>query len=171
MTTKLRIFLYVFCVALPLDQLSKAWIASHLRQNFDRIPVIDGYFYITHVRNPGAAFGILQGGPEFLRVGFFIAVSILASILVLSFFRGLRAEDRYTSFCLGMIFSGAIGNLIDRLRFQEVIDFLHFRLWGNYSWPDFNVADSCIVVGVSLLALQLLFATSEPTSPPEVDSQ
>jgi signal peptidase II len=62
---------------------------------------------------------------------------------------------------LGLILGGAIGNLIDRVRFHEVVDFLHFRLWGGYSWPDFNVADSCIVVGVGVLVLELLATEGE----------
>jgi len=162
MTIKLRIFLAILCVALPLDQLSKAWIGSHLRVGLDRIPVIEGFFYITHVRNPGAAFGILQGGPDALRIGFFIGISLVAVVLVLTFLRNLHSQDRYAALCLGLILSGALGNLVDRIRFGEVIDFLHFILWRGYVWPDFNVADSCIVVGVSLLVLQLLFGAQAP---------
>jgi signal peptidase II len=160
MTTKLRIFLAVLAVGLPLDQLTKWWINANLTINFSKITVIDGFFYITHVRNPGAAFGFLRDADPSWRIGFFIGVSILASFLVLGFFRSIPEDDRYTAASLGLIFSGAVGNLIDRVRFHEVVDFLHFRLWQGYSWPDFNVADSCIVVGVGLLMLQMF---REPT--------
>ena len=158
MTAKLRIFLALIAVALPLDQLTKIWIDQNLRINLDRIEVIEGFFYITHVRNPGAAFGMLSNADPSWRVGFFIAISILASVLVISFYRSLDDDDRYSAASLGLIFAGAVGNLIDRVRYHEVIDFLHFRLWGSYSWPDFNVADSCIVVGVGLLMLHILIA-------------
>jgi signal peptidase II len=157
MTAKLRIFLAVLAIALPLDQLTKWWINANLTINFSKITVIDGFFYITHVRNPGAAFGFLRDADPSWRIGFFIGVSVLASFLVLGFFRSIPEEDRYTAASLGLIFSGAVGNLIDRVRFHEVIDFLHFRLWQGYSWPDFNVADSCIVVGVGLLMLQMFW--------------
>ncbi len=171
MTAKLRTFLAVIAVALPLDQLTKLWIDQNLRINFDRIEVIEGFFYITHVRNPGAAFGILSNADASWRVGFFIGISIVASILVVSFYRSLDAEDRYSAASLGLIFAGAVGNLIDRIRYHEVIDFLHFRLWHNYSWPDFNIADSCIVVGVGLMLLQVFFSSEEeeedPPSPQE----
>ncbi len=161
MTAKLRIFLAIISIALPLDQLTKLWINNNLKINFDRIEVIEGFFYITHVRNPGAAFGMLSDADPSWRVGFFIGISILASILVISFYRSLDADDRYSAVSLGLIFSGAVGNLIDRIRYHEVIDFLHFRLWQNYSWPDFNIADSCIVVGVGLLMLQVLLSSKE----------
>ncbi len=165
MTAKLRIFLAVVAVALPLDQLTKMWIDQNLRINLDRIEVIEGFFYITHVRNPGAAFGMLSNADASWRVGFFIGVSILASVLVISFYRSLDSDDRYSAASLALIFSGAVGNLIDRIRYHEVIDFLHFRLWHNYSWPDFNVADSCIVVGVGLLILHvLIFGGNEDAS-------
>ncbi len=170
MTTKLRIFLAVLAVALPLDQLTKWWINANLTINFSKITVIDGFFYITHVRNPGAAFGFLRDADPSWRIGFFIGVSVLASFLVLGFFRSIPEDDRYTATSLGLIFSGAVGNLIDRVRFHEVVDFLHFRLWQGYSWPDFNVADSCIVVGVGLLMLQMFWADPTQTDPTQADA-
>jgi signal peptidase II len=80
---------------------------------------------------------------------------------VLSFYRQLAPRDRLSALALGLILGGAVGNLIDRVVREEVVDFLHFRLWGGYSWPDFNVADSCIVVGVAILLLELLASEGE----------
>ena len=68
---------------------------------------------------------------------------------------------------MGLILGGALGNLFDRIRFGEVVDFLHFRLWAGYSWPDFNLADSFIVVGVALLLLELLAAEGESRAEPD----
>jgi signal peptidase II len=160
MSPKNRLFLGALLLAVPLDQLTKWWISRTLGYA-DEIPVIDGFFHITHVRNPGAAFGILATSPEPVRIFFFIGVTLVAIALILSFFHKLAPGDRFSALSLGLILAGAIGNLIDRLRFGEVVDFLHFRLWGGYTWPDFNLADSFIVVGVMLLVIELLASESE----------
>ena len=123
--------------------------------------MIAGFFHITHVRNPGAAFGILATSPEPVRIFFFIGVTLVAIGLIFSFYRKLAPGDRFSALSLGLILGGAVGNLIDRVRHGEVVDFLHFRLWGGYTWPDFNLADSFIVVGVILLVIELLATEGE----------
>ena len=160
MTPKLKLFLGALALSIPLDQLTKEWILRSLTYS-DEIPVITGFFHITHVRNPGAAFGILATSPEPVRIFFFIGVTLVAIALIFSFYRKLAPGDRFSALSLGLILGGAIGNLIDRLRHGEVVDFLHFRLWGGYSWPDFNLADSFIVVGVILLVIELLATEGE----------
>ena len=160
MSPKLRIFSVAFVVSLVLDWLTKTWIVQSLTYA-DRITVIEDFFYITHVRNPGAAFGLLASSPEPLRLTFFIGVTLIAIVLILSFYRKLAPGDRLSALALGLILGGAAGNLYDRIVYREVIDFLHFRLWGGYSWPDFNLADSFIVVGVALLVLELLASEGE----------
>ena len=160
MTAKLRVGLLAFLVSLPLDQITKILIDQKLTYA-DRIPVIEGFFYLTHVRNPGAAFGMFADGDATLRLTFFIGVSIAAIFIILSFFRQLAPGDRLSALALGLILGGASGNLIDRILRGEVVDFLHFRLWGGYSWPDFNLADSFIVVGVAILLLELLASEGE----------
>jgi len=90
-----------------------------------------------------------------------IGVALIAVGIILSFYRNLAPGDRFTALTLGLILGGAIGNLLDRIFRAEVVDFLHFRLWSGYSWPDFNFADSFIVVGVALLLLQLIAAEGE----------
>jgi len=165
MPPKLKAFVAAVAVTLPLDQLSKAWIAANLSYA-DRIPVIEGFFYITHVRNPGAAFGMFTDTPADIRLPFFIGVSVLAVGIIVSFYRKLAPGDRREALTLGLILGGALGNLIDRIFRAEVVDFLHFRLWSGYSWPDFNFADSFIVVGVALLLLELLASEGESRSAP-----
>ena len=164
MSPKLRIGLGAFLVCLCLDLLTKHMVDTHLHYG-DKKPIIEGFFYLTHVRNPGAAFGLFATAPAAMRLTFFIGISVLAIGVVLSFFRRLAPGDRLSALALGMILGGALGNLVDRIRYGEVIDFLHFRLWKGYSWPDFNFADSFIVVGVGLLILELL-ATEGDTSAP-----
>lgn len=160
MAPKYRIGLAVFIVALVLDILTKYLVSSNLSYS-DRIPMIEGFFYLTHVSNPGAAFGLFQDAPAAIRLTFFIGISVVAIGIIIQFFRKLAPGDRLSAFALGLILGGAVGNLIDRIRLGEVVDFLHFVLWGGYVWPDFNLADSWIVVGVSLLVLELLASEGE----------
>lgn len=160
MRPNLKAFLGAFALAFPVDQVSKFWVSSAIPYG-GRIPVIDGFFYLTYVRNPGAAFGMfLDVAPE-IRIPVFIGVSLVAVGIIFSFYRSLAPGDRFTAFTLGLILGGALGNLVDRIFRTEVVDFLHFRLWSGYSWPDFNFADSFIVVGVALLLLQLLASEGE----------
>jgi signal peptidase II len=168
MSPKLRVALLAFIASLSLDVLTKQLVTRHLVFS-DRIEIIDGFFYLTHVRNPGAAFGLFATWPEEWRLGFFIGVSLLALGIVVSFFRKLAPGDRLSAFALGFISGGAVGNLIDRVTRHEVVDFLHFKLWQGYSWPDFNLADSFIVVGVGLLVLELLASEGESRAGAEGD--
>lgn len=160
MAPKLKLFSIALLGSVPLDQLSKEWVSRSLAYGGE-VPVISGFFHITHVRNPGAAFGILATSPEPVRLFFFFGVTLFAIGLIFSFYRKLAPGDRFAALSLGMILGGAVGNLIDRVRYGEVVDFLHFRLWGGYTWPDFNLADSFIVVGVILLVIELLASESE----------
>jgi signal peptidase II len=160
MTPKFRVAIGAFLVVLALDIATKIAIDTHLSYA-DRIPVIPGFFYLTHVRNTGAAFGLFADAPQVYRLVFFISVSLVAVGIIVAFYRKLSPGDRLAALALGLILGGAVGNLIDRIFRQEVVDFLHFRLWRDYSWPDFNVADSAIVVGVGLLVLELLASEGE----------
>jgi signal peptidase II len=163
MTPKLRIGLAAFLITLAIDLGSKFLIEANLHFG-DRVEVIEGFFYLTHVRNPGAAFGMGANAPKLFRLTFFIGVSTVAVGIILWFFYKLAPGDRLSALALGMILGGAVGNLVDRIRYQEVVDFLHFRLWQGYSWPDFNFADSFIVVGVGLLVLELLATEGQSES-------
>ena len=164
MSPKLRIALVAFVTCLGLDLVSKHLISANLHFG-DEIPVIEGFFSLTHVRNPGAAFGLFADAPETLRLSFFIGVSIIAVGIIISFLHKLAPGDRLSALALGMILGGAIGNLIDRIRHREVVDFLHFQLWKGYAWPDFNFADSFIVVGVGLLVIELLASEGQKSAP------
>jgi signal peptidase II len=168
MTPKLRIALLAFATSLSLDYLTKELVARHLVFG-DKIEIVGGFFYLTHVRNPGAAFGLFATAPERWRLLFFVGISLLALGIVVSFFRKLAPGDRLSALALGFISGGAVGNLIDRVFRHEVIDFLHFKLWQGYSWPDFNLADSFIVVGVGLLVLELLASEGETRAGAESD--
>jgi signal peptidase II len=146
------LFIIITVIGLILDQATKIYIDRSM-QLFDSIPVVDNFFHITYVRNPGAAFSFLSNASW--RLPFFIGVSLVASIAIIVAFQKLRDDQKIAQISLAMIFSGAVGNLIDRVRLGEVIDFLDAH-WYRHHWPAFNVADSLICVGVLLLAVDML---------------
>lgn len=135
-----------------LDQVVKLYIHTHFAVG-DSMTVIQSYFNITYVRNTGAAFGILRDSWEGFRQTFFMIMPVVAMVVIVGILRGVANTDRLQVLALSLIFGGAVGNYIDRLRFGYVIDFLDFHLKDFYSWPSFNVADSAIVTGVCLLLL------------------
>lgn len=156
MKPKLAMLLLAMVISIPLDVATKAWIAGHLPVDGPLDPVIDGFFYLSHVRNPGAAFGLFADWPlEWRRIGF-SAVALVASFVIAAFYRGLAPGDRWNGLALGLVLGGGLGNLWDRLVRGEVIDFLYFRVWGPRSLPEFNLADVFIIVGVAALMLELL---------------
>lgn len=136
---------------LVLDQLTKLYI-DRTFQLYESLPVIKGLFSITYVRNQGAAFGILA--KQSLRVPFFITIALIAAVGILWAIHRLRPDQKLASFSLALILAGAVGNLIDRIRLGEVIDFLDVY-WRSHHWPAFNIADSAITVGVILLLWEM----------------
>lgn len=154
MAPKTRMFLGMFVFALVSDQLTKIWIVEtvHYGEIFVWIP---GILDITHARNPGGAFSFLAGAPVVGRMTFFIGATLAAIGLLLVFFRRLEPEMRLVALALGGILGGAVGNLIDRIAYGEVIDFIDVHLWFGYTWPTFNLADSFIVVGIVFLFLDV----------------
>ncbi|MCX5821010.1 MAG: signal peptidase II [Deltaproteobacteria bacterium] len=161
MRKKNILFLAITVLVVLLDQLSKAWILATLRFH-EGFPLIDGFFNIVHMRNPGAAFGFLAAAPPLFRHIFFIAVTLAAILLILHYLRVSRIEAPSLVSALALILAGAVGNLIDRVRFGEVVDFLDVYI-GSYHWPAFNVADSAITVGAAILMMVLLMRRKERT--------
>jgi signal peptidase II len=157
MTPKLRVLLGCTLVAVPADQLTKYWIVTRIPLG-ERVSVIEGFFDLTHVRNSGAAFGLLAQAPDEWRFAAFALIGIVALTVISHFFRDLAPGDRFSALALALILGGAMGNMLDRIFRGEVVDFLHFRLVGGYAWPDFNLADMLIVSGVTALAIELLSA-------------
>lgn len=141
----MRLFLPAVLIVV-IDQITK-YLFWNNGQNYE---IVEGFFNITLVKNAGAAFGMFQGG----RI-FFIAASIVAAVLITYLGVKLPPEDRMRRLWLGMILGGAIGNLIDRVRFGEVVDFLQIGFRGHY-WPVFNVADIGVSVGATMLILLAL---------------
>ncbi len=132
------------------DQVVKMYIHTHFVLG-DAVTVIRDFFDITYVRNPGAAFGFLAATHPFFREMFFLSMPPVALLIILAILRGVPEEDRLTAVSLSLVFGGAIGNYIDRLRFRYVIDYLDFHVRNDWHYPAFNIADMAIVCGVAIL--------------------
>ena len=152
MKLKYLMLLVVSTLVIGIDQATKTFI-DRTMDIHSSITVVENFFNITYLRNKGAAFGFLAHTSY--RLPFFILVSVIAIAVIIVVFAKLRPNQRFTAFSLSLIFSGALGNLIDRVRLGEVIDFLDAHWYGHH-WPAFNVADSAICVGVFLLAVDML---------------
>lgn len=150
---------YHFLIALlvvVLDRLSKWLVASNIALH-DSVPVLPGFFRLTHVQNPGAAFGLFADSSSEWKVAILILFSIVALAVVSALLWKNSHSMTVTGVGLSLILGGAVGNLWDRLLSGRVVDFLDFYL-GSYHWPAFNVADSAIVIGALLLVGEILFA-------------
>ena len=142
-----------------LDQYTKFMVTMHVPVHYS-ISIIKGFFSITHIRNPGVAFGLFAAQKFEYKVLFFIVISMIAIVAILIIFHQSPDDKRAVRAGLILIFSGAIGNLIDRIVHKEVIDFLDFFYRGSH-WPSFNIADSCITIGVSFMIFDLFFGYPE----------
>lgn len=151
---------WVFSVGLILDQWSKELVLRKFTWG-ESVAVIPGFFNLTYVRNKGAAFGFLHSAPESFREPFFLAVPLIAIFVLGYLFYRLKPDEKLSAWALSLIVSGATGNLIDRVRLGYVVDFIDIYVESIGHWPAFNIADSAIVVGVSLLFIQSLL-TKKP---------
>jgi signal peptidase II len=145
---------YLIALAIVLtDQATKAIVVWTMRLG-QSIPIVPGYFDLTFVLNPGAAFSLLATLPERIRNPFFILISVAAAVLIIVYHTRHLRGHRLATVSLGLILGGAVGNLIDRIRYGVVVDFLDAHVH-QYHWPVFNVADSAISVGVTLLLIEM----------------
>jgi signal peptidase II len=143
-------------LVLVLDQVSKAWVLANFRL-MDR-QIVTSFFNLVLVFNPGASFSFLADAGGWQK-WFFVALALGISLWLLSLLKK-HAHERLMPAALSLILGGALGNVIDRLRFDAVVDFLDFHLAG-YHWPAFNVADSSIFVGVALMLLHQFLQPKE----------
>jgi signal peptidase II len=151
----------VAVVVVIVDQLTKLWIMTSFALH-EQLTIIPGFFNLVYVTNTGAAFGFLAGSKNLLRQTFFVAVAILALVVIVFVYAHLKRQGKIFVYALGLIAGGAVGNLIDRLRFGSVVDFLDFYI-GSYHWPAFNAADSAITTGVGLFLLGTFLQHLEQT--------
>lgn len=128
-----------------IDQVSKYLVQKNMAE-MESIPIILNVFHLTYINNPGAAFSMLVG-----KTPFFIVVTLLAALVAIYFYYRVDRKKTLLRLGIALALGGAVGNLIDRIRFGKVIDFFDFRIW-----PVFNVADCAIVIGVALICWELL---------------
>ncbi len=152
-----RKYLILMCLTglvISIDQITKLYVHTQF-QLHESVPVIQNFFHITYVRNFGAAFGILSQSHADFREIFFLLIPPVACLTILYILKTVDDDDTKQTLSLSFIFSGALGNYIDRLQFRYVIDFLDFH-YKNLSWPAFNISDMAIVGGViSLIYLMI----------------
>jgi signal peptidase II len=153
------------------DLKTKAWAVAHLEQNGFRLPpkeIMKNRIWLVLARNPGGAWGMLHEQPEKIRKPFFVAVSLIALVVIGAMYRKLDRRQHALRWGLPLVFGGAIGNLVDRIRYGQVVDFIDVVYWRNKAgidmhWPTFNVADIAICIGVILMAYDFLFPFKQPT--------
>lgn len=164
MSFKYKTLFLITPIVIVLDQATK-WLVNARMPIGERIPIISGYFDLVHFRNTGAAFGLFSNMNDAYRPFFFYGVAAIAVVVLVAYFRSLDRERRCETIAISLIVGGVVGNIIDRVRFGEVIDFLSFHLqhrvihgrlfgkgiWIPLEWPAFNVADSAITVAMVLL--------------------
>lgn len=130
-----------------------------------RIEVIKGYLGFIFAKNQGGAWGLLQDESEAVRRPFFLVISAVAILFIVTLYRRVTPEQTALKWGLPLVLGGALGNLVDRIRYGYVIDFIDVNLGSLYRWPTFNVADIAIVVGVGLMAIDMFTSRRTPSEP------
>ncbi|PKN76774.1 MAG: signal peptidase II [Deltaproteobacteria bacterium HGW-Deltaproteobacteria-10] len=154
MRRNIIVFILGAAVIIALDQITKNAITSRFLMH-ESYAVINGFFNLVYVMNPGAAFGFLASASATFRYVFFIGITCLAIVLIIYYLVKSKPGNIVTVLSLALIFAGAVGNLIDRIRFGAVVDFLDVYI-GTWHWPAFNVADSAITVGAILMIWEMI---------------
>jgi len=159
----------IAAAVLALDQATKAWVLRIL-PGAPPLTVVPGFFNLTFSRNTGGVFGLLAGAPSLGRRVFFVGSTAVALGVIVVFLRRWGRESRLLTVALSLVAGGAVGNLVDRLRFGSVVDFIDWH-WRGHHWYTFNVADGAITTGAVLLVVHSLFpgmstAAGGPAAPP-----
>jgi signal peptidase II len=155
-------YLLLILTVVVLDQVTKALVVQRIGLH-DYVPLVDGLLSLSHVRNHGAAFGLLSDWNLPYQSLLLSTLSLIALGAIAAYFLRLPKTAWLPRLSLSLVLGGAIGNVLDRLRLGYVVDFVHVY-WRDYQWPDFNVADSAITIGVALLVIDILTS-------PESESQ
>lgn len=154
------IHLLLALLVVLFDRWTKSVVAVRIPL-YTHIQIIPGFFRLTHTENTGAAFSLFADSPSHWRTALLIGFSVIAMMVVVALLWKQRQALSLTGIALSLILGGAFGNLWDRIARGQVVDFLLFYV-KQYQWPVFNLADSAIVVGASLLVIEILF--SRPAS-------
>jgi signal peptidase II len=152
-------------MVLALDQATKFLVLKNMVLN-ESSPLLPNFIYFTYIQNPGTAFGFMSNLAPFVRVPFFIAATLAATFIVYMYQRLLAHERIWTRIALGLVWGGALGNLVDRLLYGKVVDFIEVRFY-EYQWFPyiFNVADACITVGLTYLLFEFIILGNKQKTP------
>ncbi|HET6181766.1 MAG TPA: signal peptidase II [Candidatus Sulfotelmatobacter sp.] len=150
-------------IVVLVDRWTKRLVAARIPL-YNHVQIIPGFFRLTHTENTGAAFSLFADSPAHWKTGLLIGFSVIAMLIVSVLLWKQARALTVTGIALSLILGGAVGNLWDRVASGRVVDFLLFYI-KQYQWPVFNLADSSIVVGASLLVLEILFHKSSDESP------
>lgn len=161
--------LLISAIIFAADRATKVWIGNHIGIG-DAIPVVPGVLRLTHWLNDGAAFSLFADTASPHKVRWALVVfTCVAALAVLGALVRLGSRITLTTAALALILGGALGNVHDRIAYGSVVDFIEVHIF-SYHWPDFNVADSCIVTGACLLLLDSLLPKKHPVSETELSS-
>ncbi len=144
---------------LAIDQITKLWLRSVLRPG-ESLPEI-GSLTVTHIHNTGSAFGLFANQAFLLSL-----IAVVGLVVILLFYRHLSQSSILGNIVLGLVFGGAVGNLTDRIRLGYVTDFIYIRLWHDFYWPAFNIADSAITIGVLVLICSIILGLKKENGHP-----
>jgi signal peptidase II len=158
MLRQYRLLLVIAATVIFWDQLTKLYVDAVMLPH-QSVTVIENFFDITYIRNPGGVFGIFAQVDRAIMRPLLLSLSSIAVVVIIVIYHTTPLDRVLARVAFSLILGGAIGNLIDRIRFDGVIDFLDFH-WYQYHWPAFNVADAAITIGVGLLFWELLFGKS-----------
>jgi signal peptidase II len=142
-------FYILAIIVIAIDQFTKYLVVKNM-ELYEQINIVDGFFYLTSHRNSGAAWGILEG-----QMGFFYVITLIVIAGIIYYLHKFGKESKLLASGLGLILGGAIGNFIDRLFHQEVVDFFDFIVFG-YDFPIFNIADAALTIGVIIVIIATL---------------
>lgn len=143
------LYYIIAVIVVAIDQITK-WLVVNKMELYEQIPIIENFFSLTSHRNSGAAWGILEG-----QMIFFYIITTVVLIGIIYYMEKYARDNKFLAISLSLILGGAIGNFIDRLLHQEVVDFLDVMIF-KYDYPIFNIADSALVVGVILVFIATL---------------
>jgi signal peptidase II len=147
MATKYKLFLLAFLLSLGLDQATKVWARKELKPKYPQaVEIVPGYFELRYSENTGSAFGLFRNLPYARYL--LLIVGIGALFIVGSQLKKAEEGQRRIALELGLLAGGALGNIIDRVTFNKVTDFIVWRIGNRFEWPTFNIADAALVVGV-----------------------
>jgi signal peptidase II len=157
--SKYKTMILISTLVVILDRLTKflivKWVPIH-----KSIPVIPGFFDITHVHNTGVAFGMFSGSPSNIKQLLLTSVSLIAVCVLFYLYHQTNKMYRFMMAGFALLLGGAAGNLIDRVFMGEVVDFIDVYI-GDLHWPAFNIADSAITVGIAILLYHVIFKKPE----------